>query len=75
LLLLPHNILTFLKIESAVVENAGNNISRFIHTSMYDFECQQETSTSCVFIITDKAKVSRGGGNRCRCYERRRLKA
>ena len=26
----------------------------------------------CVFIITDKAKASRGGGKRCRCYERRR---
>ena len=24
-----------------------------------------------VFIITDKAKTSRGGGKRCRCYERR----
>ena len=29
----------------------------------------------CVFIITDKAKASRGGGKRCRCYERRRAKA
>ena len=28
-----------------------------------------------VFIITDKAKTSRGGGKRCRCYERRRSKA
>ncbi len=28
----------------------------------------------CVFIITDKAKSSRGGGKRCRCYERRRAK-
>ena len=27
-----------------------------------------------VFIITDKAKTSRGGGKRCRCYERRRAK-
>jgi hypothetical protein len=24
------------------------------------------------FIITDKAKTSRGGGKWCRCYERRR---
>ena len=29
---------------------------------------------TCVFIITDKAKASRGGGKRCRCYERRRAK-
>ena len=28
----------------------------------------------CVFIITDKAKDSRVGGKRCRCYERRRAK-
>ncbi len=27
-----------------------------------------------MFIITDKAKTSRRGGNRCRCYERRRAK-
>ena len=27
-----------------------------------------------VFIITDKAKASRGGGKRGRCYERRRAK-
>ena len=27
-----------------------------------------------MFIITDKAKDSRGGGKRCRCYERRRVK-
>ena len=27
-----------------------------------------------VFKITDKAKASRGGGKRCRCYERRRDK-
>ena len=30
---------------------------------------------SVVFIITDKSKTSRGGGKRCRCYERRRAKA
>ena len=29
----------------------------------------------CVFIITDKAKASRGGSKRCWCYERRRTKA
>ena len=28
-----------------------------------------------MFIITDKAKDSRGGGKRCRCYERRRDEA
>ncbi len=28
----------------------------------------------CVFIIKDKEKASRGGGKRCRCYERRRAK-
>ena len=27
------------------------------------------------FIITDKARGSRGGGERCRCYERRLLKS
>ncbi len=30
--------------------------------------------TFSVFIITDKTKASRGGGKRCRCYERRRGK-
>ena len=28
----------------------------------------------CVLIITDKAKNSRGGGKRCRCYEDEELK-
>ena len=27
-----------------------------------------------VFIRMDKLKTSRGGGNRCRCYETRRVK-
>ena len=37
------------------------------------------TLTNCrsknVFIITDKVKPRRGGGKRCRCYERRRGKS
>jgi hypothetical protein len=36
---------------------------------------QYETERNfCVFIITDNAKAGRGGGKRCRCYERRRVK-
>ena len=35
----------------------------------------QTVRQSGVFIIRDKSKVGRGGGRRCRCYERRRAKA
>jgi hypothetical protein len=39
----------------------------------FSFQHQKHLSIIVsVFVITDKAKTSRGGGKRCRCYERRR---
>ena len=32
----------------------------------------RERKRQIVFLTTDKAKTSRGGGKRCRCYERRK---
>ena len=39
-----------------------------------DIESLFWTGTICVFIVSDKSKGSRGGGKRCRCYERPRAK-
>ncbi len=32
---------------------------------------EEDELKHCVFITTDKSKDSRGGGKRCRCYDRR----
>jgi hypothetical protein len=36
--------------------------------------CHGRTMMHNVFILTDKSKTRRGGGRRCRCYERQRPK-